>query len=157
MTTTRPATVEDAGFLRELFDDVRGADLAAIEPVQRRTLLTIQYRGRETQYAAAYPAAVDHIIEVDGRPAGRILVEEGAENVHVVDIAVSAAERGRGLGSTVLRTWCDRADETGRTLTLTVAPDNPARRLYERLGLEAVAEDPTAVRMRRQPREDSRA
>ena len=75
----------------------------------------------------------------------------------MVDIAISAAERGRGLGGAVLGTWCDRADETGRTLTLTVAPGNPARRLYERLGLEAVAEDQTAVRMRRQPREDIRA
>lgn len=155
--TTRPATPDDAGFLRELFDEVRGADLSAVEPAQRRTLLTIQYRGRETQYAAAYPTAVDHIIEADGRPVGRILVSEAADDLHVVDLAVSATERGRGLGGTVLRAWCDRADETGRTLSLTVAPGNPARRLYERLGLEAVAEDPTAVRMRRQPREDSRA
>ena len=155
--TTRPATPDDAGFLRALFDEVRGADLAAVEPAQRRTLLTIQYRGREAQYAAAYPRAVDHIIEVDGRPAGRILVDETPGDLHVVDIAVAATQRGRGLGGSVLRTWCERADETGRTLSLTVAPGNPARRLYERLGLEAVAEDPTAVRMRRQPREDSRA
>lgn len=154
---TRTATSEDAAFLRELFDEVRGADLAAIEPAQRRTLLTIQYRGRETQYAAAYPGAVDHIIEVDGRPAGRVLVDETTDNVHVVDIAVVAAERGRGLGGGALRSWCDRADETGRTMSLTVAPGNPARRLYERLGLEAVAEDQTAVRMRRHPREEARA
>ncbi|WP_243057039.1 GNAT family N-acetyltransferase [Nocardioides sp. SR21] len=153
----RPATPEDADFLRGLFSDVRGADLVSVEPVQRRTLLAIQWRGRETQYAAAYPRAVDHIIEAEGRPAGRILVDETADDVHVVDIAVAADARGRGLGGAALRAWCDRADESGRTLSLTVAPGNPARRLYERLGLEAVAEDQTAVRMRRQPKEDIRA
>lgn len=153
----RRATAEDAAFLRDLFDEVRGADLVAIEPAQRRTLLTIQYRGRETQYAAAYPHAVDHIIEADGRPAGRILVDESTDDVHVVDIAIVGAERGRGLGGGALRSWCDRADETGRTLSLTVVPGNRARRLYERLGLEAVDEDQTAVRMRRHPREEVRA
>jgi hypothetical protein len=42
------------------------------------------------------------------------------------------------------------AAETG-PVELTVEPFNPARRLYERLGFEAVEESAAYVRMMRQP------
>lgn len=150
----RVASVGDDEFLRSLFDEVRAADLADVEPAQLRSLLTIQYRGRAAQHAKAHPNAIDHIIEADGQPVGRILVDETDLDIHVIDIAVAEAARARGIGSDVLRTWCDRADASGRTVSVMVAPSSPARRLYERLGLEAVAEDQSVVRMRRRPASD---
>lgn len=49
----------------------------------------------------------------------------------LVYIAVHESERGKGLGKTLMKTAMNQA--TGG-IALHVEPDNPAKRLYERLG-----------------------
>lgn len=113
-----------------------------------QSLVTMQYRGRQMTYAAKYPEAVDSIlIADDGTPVGRLLVDCRPDRWRIVDIVVLAAHRGRGLGTSVLE-WCQlQCAAAGAELRLQVAPTNPARRLYERLGFRLVAEDATAVEM----------
>jgi ribosomal protein S18 acetylase RimI-like enzyme len=144
----RPATPQDAPFLASLFagtrDDLRTLPL----PEQARAALVAQqYRSREHQHAAAYPAAASEIVEVDGLPVGRLLVDRAERAHHVIDVAVLPEHRGRGIGAAALRSVLARADACGVPVTLRVAADNPAQRLYQRLGFApstdgAPADDP---------------
>jgi ribosomal protein S18 acetylase RimI-like enzyme len=77
---------------------------------------------------------------VRGEPAGRLILNlQDAETgrglaLHIVDLQVGPSHRGRGLGRWALEQVLARATPAGQRVDLRVAPDNPARRLYERLG-----------------------
>jgi GNAT superfamily N-acetyltransferase len=156
--TLRPTRDEDAAFLRALFVEARAADLMAdsLPDEQAATLLALQVEARDRDHARRYPHAVDRVIEVDGRPVGRILVDETGAAVRVVDLGVLAAERGRGAATYALTRWTEEADRSGRDMTLQVAFGNPAARIYERIGFEPEpGDDRTQQAMRRSPRREA--
>lgn len=65
-----------------------------------------------------------------------------ADDVPEVSIGVFPELRGRGLGSLLLGALIAHARATGeKALSLSVAHDNGARRLYERLGFIVVRDD----------------
>jgi len=49
-------------------------------------------------------------------------------------MAVRSGQRGRGVGTRMLRTLLDAADERGWSVSLSVQRENPACRLYRRCG-----------------------
>lgn len=134
--STRPATAADEAFLHDLFVSARGFDAVVLADVP--DLMRLQHVARERAHAAAHPSLHDEVVLVDGRPAGRLLTTPVGEGVHVVDLAILPADRGQGLGTLLL----ERLLAAG-PVTLTVALDNPARRLYERLGFAAVTSTAT--------------
>ena len=65
-----------------------------------------------------------------------------------VALAVREGQRGRGIGGELLTRLGAAARAEGRArLSLSVERDNPARRLYERLGYRTVSIEGNAVRM----------
>ena len=65
-----------------------------------------------------------------------------------VTVAVREEYRGRGLGRRLLNELARAAREAGFTsLSLSVDSENPARRLYERLGYRQLSADESGVRM----------
>ncbi len=150
MPSLRQAGPEDEALLYALFAEDKGAQLAAIGLVaaQLQPLIEMQYRGRKMTYAEQYPEATDSILIVfDGTPAGRLLVDRKPDCWRIVDIAVAASCRGRGLGAWALKGCQEQCAAAGARLELQVAFENPARRLYERLGFYAVCESSVAVQM----------
>ncbi|HEU5001332.1 MAG TPA: GNAT family N-acetyltransferase, partial [Actinomycetota bacterium] len=102
----RPAESGDESFLRALHASTR-QDLAVLPlpPGQLEALLDLQFRARETSYRQQFPGAEDSVIVVDGKPAGRLLLQRalGAPpRAHVVDIALLPAYRGQGIGTAVV-------------------------------------------------------
>jgi HAD superfamily hydrolase (TIGR01509 family) len=64
-----------------------------------------------------------------------------APDVPELSLAVAPGHRRRGLGRDLLEFALRQAEAAGhREVSLSVEPDNPARRLYERLGFEKVGE-----------------
>ena len=91
---------------------------------------------------SAYPEAMRRIVSAGPRPIGRIVVDWTQEGVsHGVDIAVDPDHRASGAGLHMLRAWLGAADRLGTPCRLTVRADNPARRIYARLGF-ATAQAP---------------
>jgi ribosomal protein S18 acetylase RimI-like enzyme len=63
-------------------------------------------------------------------------------------VAVWAGHRGEGIGTRLMNAIEDAARDAGCSqISLSVDADNPARRLYERLGYETLTVDDGGVRM----------
>jgi ribosomal protein S18 acetylase RimI-like enzyme len=139
----RAATPADEPFLRAMLwlaanwrDETAGEDDWPDEDVPRR-------------YVGGFgrPGDAGVIAEAGGEPAGgawyRLLPAADAGYGYVADdvpeltIAVAAGHRGKGVAAGLLERLKAMAVASGfRALSLSVEPDNPALRLYERAGFE---------------------
>ena len=115
-------------------------------------LLRMQFDAQRAHYHHQYPKASLQIVLLDGTAAGRLYVNYTSEDVRVIDISLLPAVRGKGFGRSLLTRVFEEADRLGAPVTLHVAVNNPARRLYDRLGFCYVADDGVNVFMRRPPR-----
>jgi len=100
----------------------------------------MQFEAQDAYYREHYHPATFDVIEVDGEPTGRLYVARWEEEIRIIDVALLPEHRGRGIGTTLIRGLLDEAAATGKRLSTHVESHNPARRLYERLGFEEVAE-----------------
>lgn len=154
--TLRPARADDAPFLRRLYASTREEELSALawSAVQRETFLSLQLEAQDRHYRAQYPKPRFDVIERDGVPVGRLVVdrEEGGV-IHLLDIALLPPERGAGLGSALLRGLQEEAAARGSAILLHVVRTNPALRLYSRLGFRVLREEAVYVGMEWRPRD----
>lgn len=100
---------------------------------QKQAFCDMQFDARERHYIRAFPSAFSGVVREKGVPVGRLYVDF-ADAVHLIDIALIPEIRGKGLGTQLLNWLIGFARSGDRLLTLEVAFDNPAQRLYERLG-----------------------
>jgi ribosomal-protein-alanine N-acetyltransferase len=71
-----------------------------------------------------------------------------SEHIPEVAIGVRQEVRGQGIGGLLLRALLSEAGRQGiAQVSLSVEPDNPARRLYERLGFEKMGGEGNAWTM----------
>ena len=146
----RETRSEDCGFLFELYCDVRGPEVAAWgwPASQRDWFLRMQFDAQRSGYEATYPGANHRIILCDGAAIGRCMTVRAADGLHLVDIALLASHRNRGIGTGLIRELMKACAEDGTSLHLQVTSGNPAQRLYERLGFEAAGTDGVYLRMK---------
>jgi ribosomal protein S18 acetylase RimI-like enzyme len=151
--TLRPARADDAIFLRALYATTREDELSALawSEAQRELFLSLQLEAQERHYRTSYPHAHFNVIEHDGAPVGRLIVDRGESLIRLVDIALLPAHRGAGLGSALLRELQEEAAPKGSAIVLHVVRTNPALRLYERLGFRVVREEAIYVAMEWRP------
>ena len=133
----RAATTADEAFLRRVFLDARRGEFPGVPAADLDPLLALQYRAHSADRHARYPDAETALILDGGEPVGTITVHREGGRLHLVDLAVLAERRGRGIASTVLADLL----AAHHHVTLTVwALNHGARRLYERHGFSVVAE-----------------
>jgi ribosomal protein S18 acetylase RimI-like enzyme len=149
----RPVADDDRAFLVELYGSVREEELAPLQWDDATTSAFIeqQFSAQDAHYRANYPGATLDVIEVDGSPAGRLYVHRGADDIRIMDIALTPAFRGRGIGTALLGDLIEEADASGRKLSIHVELNNPARRLYQRLGFLPAGEHGVYVLLERPP------
>jgi len=137
----RPAVAADLAFLWECLA------IAAHEPsVERAAAIPAV-----TKYLLEWPREGDFgvIVEVAGAPVGAawarlfdpaekpfVYVDERAPEIAV---GVLSAHRGKGHGGALVSALADVAATRWAGLCLSVREDNPAARLYERLGYRRIA------------------
>ena len=139
----RAATPADDEFLDQLYADVHAAEFAPLGlPAPALTqLLQMQSRAQRIGYATQYPAAESSIIWAGPYPIGRLYVQQSADALRLIDIALLTAFRGHGIGTKLIRDLCERARNSALPLQLMVRPENPATHLYTRLGFTSTGGD----------------
>lgn len=145
MYTFRQATDDDYDFLFALH---RSAMREYIEAIWG------WHEGWQAEYfLKKFDPATRQIIVIDGVDAGVLVVEERPDEVYVGLIELLPAYQGRGIGTAIIATLLADAHRRDLPLALHVLRTNyPARRLYERLGLEVIEEDAHRYRMSAPPR-----
>jgi len=138
----RPASSADRPFLAQVYATTRAEELALVPwtEEQKARFVAHQFEAQDAHYRTHYGDGTFDVIEVDGEPAGRLYVHRGPSEIRIVDITLAPAFRGRGLGTRLLRALIDEAEDRGCKLSIHVEMNNPAQRLYERLGFRPAGE-----------------
>jgi len=139
----RAATEVDRPLLLALFRGVRRDQFLALgwPPAQLDQFLAQQFSAQERHYAAHYPGAEHSIILHQGNEVGRLYLYRSADEIRLVDIGLLPEQRNRGIGRQLLERIQAQAAAAALPLRLSVALDNPAQRLYRRLGFIPDADD----------------
>lgn len=139
----------DFDFLARLYAATRmDLDSATADRAFVAQLVAMQQRLQAADYRARFPAAASLLLEQDGVPCGRIVVDAGPSALRLVDIALLPQARGHGLGRHIVRALQAHAAGLGLPLTLAVHHGNPrARALYLALGFRAHGTNADAEQM----------
>ena len=149
----RDAEPADRAFLVALYASTRAQELAQFgwTAETERVFVQMQYDAQYADYVGRHPDSRCQIIELHHCPIGRLWVAADARSLTLLDISVIPALQGRGIGTDCLRRVLRQARETRLDVELQVVVDNPARRLYERLGFRAIGEAGVRQAMRWRP------
>ncbi|MBZ9745791.1 GNAT family N-acetyltransferase [Mesorhizobium sp. CO1-1-7] len=138
----RPATDADLPFLSRLYASIRAEELAVTfwTDAQKAAFLDMQFRAQHAHYHEHYPEADWLVIVQAAQDIGRLYIERWPSQHRIIDVAFLPAHRGKGFGAALLGDLIDEASTVGKPVSIHVEKNNPARRLYLRLGF-AVVED----------------
>ena len=159
----RPIEERDLPFLAELYASTRREEVARTpwSEEERERFLAWQFEAKHTHYQEHYPDCEFLVIEERsvGRnvPVGRLYLDRWEEEIRLVDIALLPEHRGRGHGSAILERILAEGEERGQAVSIHVESENPALRLYERLGFRRVDTNGVYHLMRWEPAEDPAA
>jgi ribosomal protein S18 acetylase RimI-like enzyme len=157
--TLRPVTDGDRELLLSVYDAARAEELDRLPwgPGQREAFVRMQFDLQDAQYRMHNPHGRFDVVEVAGRPAGRLYVDRRPDDIRIVDIALLPELRGAGIGGHLIQALIDEAAASGRTVSIHVEVHNRAAGLYRRLGFVAVGELGLYRRMEWTPRAQANA
>ena len=136
--TFRAATEADKPFLLDL-------RLATMAPHYARQGISLSDDEERQRAESHLDAAV--IIEAEGRAVGVVKVLQDGTTWTIDQFQVAPTHQGRGLGTLVLRAVIGDARRAGALLRLSVLKQNPAARLYARMGFRTLAESNHSYKM----------
>jgi len=105
---------------------------------QKAAFLDMQFTAQKTHYEQYYPDCAFMVIEMDQVAIGRLYIDRADDDIRITDIALLPEFRGRGIGLMLMEEILAEGQATGKRVTIHVEHDNPARRLYDRLGFHQV-------------------
>ena len=134
--TFRRIADADLPLVARIYASTRTEELAPLpwSNADKSAFLDMQFRAQHAHYQQCYPDADWLIITHGGEDIGRLYLERLPEQHRIIDIAFLPQHRGRGLGAALLRDLLDEASAAGRQIEIHVEKQNPAMRLYHRLG-----------------------
>lgn len=126
----------DLPFLSRLYGSTRAEELAPLpwSEAEKSAFLDMQFRAQHSHYMAHYPDADWLLVEWRQEPAGRLYLERWPSEIRIIDIALLPEARGQGLGEAMMRDVMTLATRAGLGVGIHVEHNNPAMRLYHRLG-----------------------
>jgi ribosomal protein S18 acetylase RimI-like enzyme len=151
IVSRRTAAEEDQPFLQRLLLERTAQELPLdhLPAPIRDEVLRLQ-AGLRLQSTKNYANGSSEIIVAGAEPAGWILWAATGEELRLVEVAVLAAYRGRGIGTAAINQLIAVANLAGKPVRLRVNVTNAgAVRLYERLGFRRIGGDEVQHEMER--------
>ena len=100
-------------------------------------------------FRKGYNAEKIKIVIMNGRRAGYFSLRKDQEGLYLDNIQLSPSVQGRGIGTALLKEIL--SEHGSEKVRLTTFSDNPAKRLYERLGFSVTECDGATLRMTKLP------
>jgi ribosomal protein S18 acetylase RimI-like enzyme len=149
----RPIAPEDLEFLRAVYASTRAEELAqtAWSESERAVFLAAQFEAQHRYYQENYRGAAFDVVLVEGRPAGRLYVARGTDEIRVIDISLLPEFRRRGIGGQLLDELLREASAQELPVRVHVERFNPALRFYDRLGFRLLADRGVYLFLERPP------
>lgn len=137
----RLATERDIPFMQDLYASVREPEFAAtgLPPESVKQFLALQFAAQHQHYMSHYNSDAFHIVEIEDAPVGRLFIDYWEREIRIVDIALLPEIRGQGIGRYLLSSILVEATAKALPVSIHVERNNPALRLYERLGFKVTA------------------
>ncbi|MEZ5940533.1 MAG: GNAT family N-acetyltransferase [Planctomycetaceae bacterium] len=141
----RPIQDSDQQFLFNLYASTREEELRPVpwSDDDKAAFLKMQFEAQHAHYMKEYSSAAFDVIELDGQSIGRLYLDRWDDQLRIIDIALMPQSRGQGIGGQIMQSILDEGRSTGKAVTIHVEGNNPAQRLYKRLGFKKV--DDTGV------------
>jgi ribosomal protein S18 acetylase RimI-like enzyme len=126
----------DLPFLARVYASTRADELAvtSMTDAQKAAFLDAQFQLQHAHYQKYYPQADWLLTARGGEDVGRLYIERWPSQHRIIDIAFLPQHRGKGSGEALLRDLMDEAAAAGKDVSIHVEKQNPAMRLYRRLG-----------------------
>ena len=130
----------DRAFLSDLYASTRTEELAHVpwDDATKRGFLGEQFTLQHAHYVKNYVGAEFVVIEQHGLPIGRIYLRATRGEIRLMDIALVPEKRGQGIGRSLVEALARIAREDAAEITLHVEPNNPAMKLYDRMGFRLI-------------------
>ncbi len=103
------------------------------------------------KFRDSWKADETRIIASAGKDVGWLQCRMQDGGLYLAQIFVDTTLQNRGIGTQVLKVVLKDAIAAGQAVTLGVVHNNPAVRLYKRLGFYVTGQDEREYRMRREP------
>jgi GNAT superfamily N-acetyltransferase len=132
----REESPADKALFAELYASTREEELRPVpwSDAEKESFLHEQFALQWSHYRRHYPGAEWLVIQRGGLAIGRLYVDTSRCEVRLMDIALQAKYRNRGIGTAIVSSLVRYADLLRLPVTLHVEPFNPALRIYQRLG-----------------------
>lgn len=141
MYRLRVATIADIDFLTDVVIEAtreQGRVPPGFDELEFRTEFA---EWTAQQIADSNRESTTYVIELDGRPAGRLRVVRTRDQIELAGIQLLPDFQSRGIGTRVIMDLFTEARDAGLPMTLSVEKDNPrAHALYLRLGFAVISE-----------------
>ena len=131
---------QDQEVLFQIYASTRSEELALTNwtEEQKKTFLQMQFRSQQTYYIENYQMAQFQIIESNHQTIGRLYTSAMNNEFRIVDITILPEFRGNGIGTKILKDIFREAQKLNQDVTIHVERNNPALKLYTRLGFMVV-------------------
>ncbi len=149
----RPIRPRDRAFLYKVYAGTRAEELAVVpwDEAEKERFLQWQFDAQHKFYMEQCPAARFDIVLQRRRRIGRLYVDRQADEIRIIDIALLAEHRGKGIGGGLMRDLLDEAAAAGKPVRIHVEKFNRARGLYERLGFTQIEDQDVYLLMEWRP------
>jgi ribosomal protein S18 acetylase RimI-like enzyme len=144
--TLRPAVfLTDETFLHYLFSDAHQEfQQLPLPPEEIDSVVSMQFHLQQQGYESQFPESRHDLILLDEEPVGRIWVNRAEEDMTVVDIALLAQHRNRGIGAMLYLRVMEEARAARLPVRCSVERYNIGSfRFHDRLGFRVYEETET--------------
>ncbi len=149
----RPIIETDLPFLKNVYRSTRESELnlTGWTEEEKAKFIDFQFNAQHTHYVNSYKGAAFNIIEWNKKKVGRLYIWETEQQIRIMDIALLSEFRGKGIGTSILNNLIEDSESSGKKLNIHVEHNNPALRLYEKLGFKKTDDTGIYFFMERMP------
>jgi ribosomal protein S18 acetylase RimI-like enzyme len=139
----------DEELLFRIFASTREGEWSVLNwsAAAKDAFLRQQCAAQHRHYQEAFAGGQFSVLVAAGEAIGRLYIWREAAEMRIIDLALLPAWRGRSIGSRLLRGLLEEAAANRQRVVIHVEANNPARRLYDRLGFRAVTNNGVYWRM----------